>query len=337
MNSRVKELLIHVTGWAIFLVLPLLFAPGPPLSLDRLFSSPFMHRELVAYVLLIIFFYVNTLIFIPKFYFGKKYFIFFLLTFIAFLVTTLVPFLLIQVSPGPASPPTHEENSILFEFGHNFFRFAVVTFISLALTISNRWKKAEQEKLNAELSYLKAQINPHFLFNTLNSIYSLAIQKSDKTAPAVVKLSAMMRYVVSEAHRDFVPLEKELNYIRSYIDLQQVRFGEAIQILFSIKGLMNGKQIAPLILIPFVENAFKHGVNAEEISSIKIDIRVEGNELHFEVFNNKVFIHKNDENKSGLGIENTRGRLQLLYPGRHTLRITDTKNDFLVLLTLHLI
>lgn len=327
-------------GWAIFLLFPIIFSPGPPLGGGQVLK-PFLQREYAGYVLLIGYFYLNMYVLLPKFYFKKRYATLILLTLAVFVLATLlptwlVPSQLIENRPmGP--PPPQQEGSVLFEFSHTFFHFAVVAFVSLALAISNRWKKAEQEKLNAELSYLKAQINPHFLFNTLNSIYSLAIQKSDLTAPAVVKLSAMMRYVVSETHRDFVSLEKEITYIRHYIELQQLRFGASIQILFSVEGPAAGRQIAPLVLIPFVENAFKHGVNAEENSCIRIDIHTDEKMLRLEVLNKKVFVQHSGEPKSGLGIENTRNRLQLLYPGRHTLQIVDTESDFKVSLTLRLV
>jgi LytS/YehU family sensor histidine kinase len=145
----------------------------------------------------------------------------------------------------------------------------------------------------------------------------------------------MMRYVVSESNRDFVPLDKELSYIRNYVELQQLRFGEAVQLLFFVHGNAGSSKIAPLILIPFVENAFKHGINAEESSCIRISIDIDNNELRLEVFNNKVFVRREEE-KSGLGIENTRGRLHLLYPNRHSLVITDTEESFSVLLTIRL-
>lgn len=335
--TRSRNIAIHIIGWALFLILPLVFSPGPAFSSHGI--PHFLKRELIACVLLIGYFYLSAVL-VSEFYFKGKYTLFFLLAFVCFLVTTLVPFLFIPGHPDlPVDPqfprPPGDDNSILMEFGHNFFRFSVVTFVSLTLKISNRWKQAEQEKLNAELSYLKAQINPHFLFNTLNSIYSLSIQKSDHTPSAIVKLSSMMRYVVSESSRDFVSLEKELNYIRNYIELQQLRFGDAIQLLFFVDGSSGAKRIAPLILIPFVENAFKHGINAEEISKIKVSIEVDNHELRLEVYNKKVVVRK-DEEKSGLGIENTRNRLQLLYPDRHILSITDAKEDFSVLLTIRL-
>lgn len=338
--SKPKNILVHATGWILFLVIPILFSPAPGLSMD-MFGKGYMQRELVACALLIVYFYLNTDILLQKFYFNGKHTLYILIIFSCFIVTTMVPFLLFQIDPpshldsGGPRPRKPEEGSILFEFGHNLFRFSVVTFVSLTLKISNRWKQAEQEKLNAELSYLRAQINPHFLFNTLNSIYSLVIQKSDVAPSAIVKLSSMMRYVVSESNRDFVPLHKELSYIRNYVELQQLRFGESVQLMFFVHGNAGSRGIAPLILIPFIENAFKHGINAEDSSCIKISIDIENGELRLEVFNNKVFVRR-DEEKSGLGIENTRGRLQLLYPSRHSLVITDTEESFTVLLTIRL-
>jgi sensor histidine kinase YesM len=219
---------------------------------------------------------------------------------------------------------------------HQVFLFLAVFFFSLILKISYRWRQSEKEKLNAELSYLKAQINPHFLFNTLNSIYSLAIEKSDQTPTAIVKLSGMMRYVISDAGHHHVPLSREIEYIRNYIELQMIRFGNAVPLSFQVNGSAAREQIAPLILISFVENAFKHGVNAAEDSDIRITIDVTPHQLHFTAFNNKVTVQEMPEDKGGLGIENTKQRLQLLYPGRHTLEITDHKDYFSVSLLLKL-
>jgi len=220
------------------------------------------------------------------------------------------------------------------QINHNFFLFFAVFFFSLLLRIALQWRQAQKEKLDAELSYLKAQINPHFLFNTLNSIYSLAIDKSDNTAPAVAKLSGMMRYVITDTAKEFVPLEKEIAYIKNYIELQRIRFGETIHLFFDVNGNPSGKQIAPLLLIPFIENAFKYGVNAEENSTIRIHIFIDENKLNMEVQNNKVNVQMKHEDKTGTGIANTQSRLQLLYPARHFLKITDIEKEFLVSLTL---
>ncbi len=133
------------------------------------------------------------------------------------------------------------------------FKFLSVFIFSILIKTNNKWKYAEQKKLNAELSFLKAQINPHFLFNTLNSIYSAAITENAKnTSTAVVKLSALMRYITSVSNQQFVPLSKELEYIRNYIDLQKNRFQETIQLVYKVEGDVANKQIVPLYMIAFI-------------------------------------------------------------------------------------
>jgi sensor histidine kinase YesM len=196
--------------------------------------------------------------------------------------------------------------------------------------------RAEEEKLHAQLAYLKTQINPHFLFNILNSIYALALERSDRTAGAIVKLSSMMRYVLLEAGRDRVLLEQEIIYLTDYVGLQKTRFEDSLELEFEITGHPEGKTIAPLLLIPFIENAFKHGVNPEQPSAILIRIDIRETEIRLQVNNKKVDVKPQLPGPAGLGINNTRQRLGILYPGRHTLTITDETTDFQVLLTLQL-
>lgn len=236
------------------------------------------------------------------------------------------------IHKGP--PPFFMKTIFWTDVSRHFFLFSGVLLLSLMLKINERLKQAHKEKINAELSYLKAQINPHFLFNTLNSIYSLAIQKSDETANAVVKLSGMMRYVLTESQSEYVSLQKELDYIKDYIELQKTRFDSNVKLHFTTNGQTTGKTIAPLILIPFIENAFKYGVNAEENSEITIDINVNEAAINLYVKNNKVSIRPDPENKSGLGITNTKSRLELLYPGKHYLNIEDTATSFIVSLSI---
>ncbi len=241
---------------------------------------------------------------------------------------------------GPGAMPQHDHHtvsrSILLDIGHQVFLFLAVFFFSLILRITDRWRQTEKEKLNAELSYLKAQINPHFLFNILNTIYSLAVEKSDQTGTAVVKLSQMMRYVISDAGHQLVPLSREIDYLRNYIELQKMRFGDQLPLSFTVTGQATSQLIAPLILISFVENAFKHGVNAAENTDIKIAVSIQENQLHFSAFNNKVNIKELPETEGGIGLENTRKRLQLLYPASHTLVIRDEATYFEVSLSLQL-
>jgi sensor histidine kinase YesM len=226
----------------------------------------------------------------------------------------------------------------LGSFFHNsgkfIFEYLIVVVFSLLIKINNQWKQSENEKLDIELSYLRSQINPHFLFNTLNSIYSLAIVRSDNVAPSIVKLSNMMRYVLNESSKDFVSLEKEIEYIQNYIELQQIRFGSFIHVECNITGEKKKKMIAPLIMISFIENAYKHGVNAEGNSSIKIDIDISENELHLSVKNNKVFVQRMEEFKSVLGVKNTKNRLQYNSSLKHKLVIEDTEKEYSVSLTL---
>jgi hypothetical protein len=231
-------------------------------------------------------------------------------------------------------PPPGSRPPFRFLNAEHFFIFLVVLFLALLLKIRDRWIRAEDEKLHAELSYLKAQINPHFLFNTLNSIYAMALGRSDQTAGAIVRLSSMMRYVLVEAGRDKVSLEKEITYLTDYIKLQQIRFEGSLQLSLEINGRPENRQIVPLLLIPFVENAFKYGVNPEEPSAIGIRIDIGEHELHLDVSNKKVAIHHPADTQGGLGIHNTRQRLQLLYPGKHTLIIEDSNDSFTVSLTL---
>lgn len=345
MKSRQSTTLLHILGCTLFLILPILSGPGPGLSLRALTNFNNL-RELTAGILLIAFFYFNSYILVPRFYFTRRYVLFGLAVIVCFFIISLVPYFSFPEMRPPPVPAMHHagmpspppgDKSIGMEFSHNFFRFFLVLFISLTWCVSNRWKQVEREKLSTELSYLKAQINPHFLFNTLNSIYSLAIQRSAVTAEAVVKLSGMMRYVIHEASRDFVPLEKEIQYLQSYIDLQRIRFDESLPLVWHVSGTTTGKRIAPLVLIPFIENAFKHGVNAEENASITITLHITDSHLNLVVTNNKVQIHRAAEEASGLGIENTRNRLAALYPAQHKLTIHDTPGNFSVSLTITLI
>ena len=209
MKFTTTQLLIHITGCIIFLTLPVFFAPHH-MSLAEIMSDYRTLHEFMPFVFMVAFFYIHYYLIVPNLYFPKKYGLYLLAVlgcylFIAVSSEFIIPF------EGPAHR-THAfpsgRNQLMYLFTHNLFLFLVVLLFSLMLCISDQWRKTQREKLNAELSYLKAQINPHFLFNTLNSIYSLALDKSENTAPAVVKLSNMMRYVLSEANKDFVPLER---------------------------------------------------------------------------------------------------------------------------------
>ncbi|WP_343669762.1 histidine kinase [Chitinophaga sp.] len=346
-GDKIRQLLIHIAGCVTFLALPIVFSPDANNLYDLLRFPPAM-KDFIVYVLLLLFFYFNFFWLIPTFYFRRKYVSFFALAIICFGLIVLLPNALIVGDnvfhrPPPGMPPPFRDHpeppkhSLLVDMGHEVFLFLAVFFFSLILKIRNRWKQAEQEKLNAELSYLKAQINPHFLFNILNSIYSLAVVKSDETPTAVIKLSGMMRYVLNDAGHHMVPLSREIDYIQDYIELQRIRFGSSLPLTFTVNGVPSGQLIAPLILISFVENAFKYGINASEDADIQVAISIEEQLLQFHVFNKKVTFNDIPAASSGLGIENTKKRLELLYSGRHTLEITDAADHFSVSLSLQLL
>jgi len=353
-----------VAGCLVVLALPILFSPED-LSLWAYLTNPPTQREILFNALVIAVFYINYYGLIPKFYFGRRYLLFSLINIaglvaINFMASSMnaprSPFAMRPPFPGAAGGPPPlphgpSHHSFFMDISQHLFVFLFVLFLALLLKIRERLKQAEKEKLRAELSYLKAQINPHFLFNTLNSIYALTIERSDKAPDAVTRLSDMMRYVLGESGKEMVSLRQELDYIRNYIALQEFRFGSAVRLSYHIDeaGADPSLRIAPLILIPFIENAFKHGVNPEEDSEIRIRVSIVNvrpyNEpeassgpvdLRLEVFSKKVHVRHTPEEHSGVGIANTRRRLSLLYPHKHTLRIEDNKDDFRVFVTLRL-
>lgn len=365
MKSPAWQITVHILCGLAFLALPYIFAPEGFSHILRVPSNPHELTNFVAYLVMLGVFYVNYYYLIPQFYFAQKYIVYGLTVGIFFGIIFLLLVSVDRTDIGAGlyrdSPPIHHHTPsptikprpqsmpptpfgeiglnkppVGFELSHALFLYLVGIFVSLTLGINHRLRQTEREKLNTELSFLKAQINPHFLFNILNTIYSLAIEQSPRTPDAVVKLSSLMRYVMREADTEFVPLVKEFNYIENYVALQQLRLDDTAQIDFTIKGRPNGQQIAPLILISFIENAFKYGVNPQQKSLIQLYLSIAENHLHLRTFNKKVRVFHNDEASSGIGIENTKMRLKLLYPDKHLLIINETAQDFTVELTLHL-
>jgi len=216
-----------------------------------------------------------------------------------------------------------------------FLLGSVSSLISISVQTASRLRRVENDQLQAELRQLKAQIQPHFLFNTLNSIYALAIRNDERTADTLVKLSEFLRYIIRDAHRDQVPLATEINYLANYMDLQKARLRDAVQVDYQLEGTANGLLIAPLLLFSFVENAFKYGVNPEEDSLIVIHLRIQDSGLRLYVANNKVQVSHLEES-TGIGLQNTRERLRLLYPAAHELTIDNTATHFRVTLLLTL-
>ncbi|WP_176328523.1 sensor histidine kinase [Arenibacter amylolyticus] len=228
-------------------------------------------------------------------------------------------------------------------FGLHMALFVFYTVISFAYAFTLEWFKNEklrnqitQEKLKTELNFLKAQINPHFLFNTLNNLFSISQKhKIDELSTGISELSNLMRYMLYESNSSFVSLKKEVDYIESFIEIQKLRYDENDFIInFDKKGNLNQVAVAPMILLPFVENAFKHGFSMDQSSIINMMVDASDGNIRFKVVN-KTFNNKGgSESASGIGLENVKRRLDLIYPKNHTLDISETADRFTVALNI---
>ncbi len=212
--------------------------------------------------------------------------------------------------------------------------------------IINDWFTHQREKadlraqtLRSELKYLKSQVNPHFLFNTLNSLYALTLKKSDLAPEIVLRLSEMMRYMLYECNEREVQLDKEINYIKNYLELEKLRHGDKFEISFESSGDSNGLKIAPLMFMPFIENSFKHGLNSQIQSgyvNINMNIAEEQVQLVVDNSNPPVMPAMKKRKSGGVGLVNIKRRLQLIYPNQHNLDIEKTPNSFHVSLDIDL-
>jgi sensor histidine kinase YesM len=225
----------------------------------------------------------------------------------------------------------------------NSVRLVIVnTIYAILIRLAIDWYEAQKLKAElinrnqaSELALLRSQVNPHFLFNTLNNIYSLVYKKSEDAPEAVMKLSSIMRYMLYDATSDKVLLEKEIEYLKSFIELQKLRLRQHDFVEITIHGESNGRTIAPMLLIPFVENAFKHSSKNAPNPGIRIDLYIEPRQIRFTVANH---IRKSADTpgdpSGGIGLHNIQRRLDLLYPGKHSLVITEDQEIFTVKLVI---
>jgi len=198
-----------------------------------------------------------------------------------------------------------------------------------------QWMQAEKDKITAELQLLKAQVHPHFLFNTLNNIYSFSLENSPKTPGLILKLSSLLSYMLYDCKAEEVLLEKEVEIMKNYIDLEKERYGNKIEISWNIEGEIKDKYIAPLLLLPFLENAFKHGTSEQlEKPWLSVDMSVKQDVVRCKIANSKnEFVPLS---KNGIGIQNVKKRLEFLYPGKYELKMNDEGNFFVVSLLVEL-
>lgn len=262
-----------------------------------------------------------------------------------------------QFKGNPGAPPPSvqrdrfmaQTNAFVFA-GTNLsntglFFFIIVFGLSIAYFFLKEWGRAEKFRsqleavhLDTEIKFLKSQINPHFLFNTLNNLFSTAQGKgNDDLADGIYKLSGMMRYMIYDSNAESVPLNKEIAYLEDCITLNKLRYADdEAKVIFDRPAQSDGVTIAPMIFIPFVENAFKHGVSIGQSSAIDIAIAIANQKLTFSCVNTNYSAIKRMEGKSGIGLENVRRRLDLLYPGKHSLQISEADRKYIVRLEIDL-
>lgn len=219
---------------------------------------------------------------------------------------------------------------------HMLINYPTVVGLALSIKLLKNWylKQKEtvqltREKINAELQLLKAQVHPHFLFNTLNNIYSFILNGSPRAPEIVKKLSSLLNYILNECNRPLVPVAKELSLIQDYMTLENIRYGDKLNMTLHIQGNAEEKMISPLLLIPFVENSFKHGTSRMLSHPwVRLDINIGDHFLEFKISNNKPEQNLDTAHKKGIGLNNVKKRLQLLYPRTHSLFITENEMSF---------
>lgn len=219
--------------------------------------------------------------------------------------------------------------------------FYPVTFVAVAIKLLKYWyanqqqqQVLHQERLEAELKFLKTQIHPHFLFNTLNNLYALTLKASPKAPETVLKLSELINYMLYECTTDEVQLSKEVKFIRNYVDIEKMRYGDKLDVDIRVKGETHERKVPALILLPLVENCFKHGASETlQLSWVKLTIDMQPSLTVIKVENNKNG-ERVVQKKEGIGIQNVKRRLDLLYPNRHELKIVNGEETFLVILTI---
>ena len=327
-------LVIHIIVWAIIFMLPYVFNIRN--ENDEVSSvDPYRSINTITNFLWMGLFYLNASVFIPRLFYNKGY--------IQYTLLLLCSFCVIMLLHGALFKPLvfgHTFNFISSSV-HNIIPFLFTIFVSTTYqTISDRIKTetllaaTQQENLKTELSFLRSQISPHFLFNIMNNIAAMVRLKSNELEPTIHKLSSLMQYMLYETDEDKVLLQSEIEYLQSYIDLQRQRFSERLTLHASLDVKENWHSIEPMLLIPFVENAFKHGTGLIQNPEIEIELKAQDDQLCFVVKNRFVQTKTTKDKTSGIGLANVKRRLELLYGNRHQLAINETDEWFIVSLQL---
>lgn len=341
--------LLHILVWMLFSFVLLFYMP---LTWSIAVPYQLWIKQGCELVFLIAIFYVNSNILVPKLLLRNNS-LGYLLAIVGFVIVGTVmvryldnvlnlPVLITEAFQkiGITKLPKHNDKLDIFLI----MMILLIIGISTSVTLIQKWQAnkqmqeaLEKDRIGSELSFLKAQINPHFFFNTLNNIYALTHVDVEKSRNALHKLSRMMRYLLYDTQAGSTPLSKEVSFIVDYIELMKLRLNDTTKVTFEGPLINNDIQIAPMLFLPYIENAFKHGVSSTSSSVISIELSMEEDTLEMKV-RNSIFNENAEiaDNYGGIGLTNTKRRLDLLYPGKHTFLAgkTEDTNEFIVHLTL---
>jgi two-component system LytT family sensor kinase len=336
--DRKRLILLHIIVWALLVAGNLLRSFFTDISWHVSFCYSLL-IELGYTLVSAACFYLSYLWVAPVLVIRRKYVQAFLYTVITFAITVFVRFAL---EFWVFKPMFHFDNYFgripgMSSYLSNIFYFYIPSYFIYGLMCffvahwfnnQQRQQDLQQQRLHAELAFLRSQVNPHFLFNTINDIYSLAYQGSPLTADALLKLSVILRYMLREGSEEFMPLNREVDYIDNVIELQKIACKGNAHIIFIKEGVIGEQPIGSLLFIAFIENAFKHGVLDDPAKAVNIYLHADNSTITFSM-RNKISEAMEDETP-GIGLNNVRRRLELLYPGRHTLAIGGADGYFAV-------
>ncbi len=340
-SKKIFAPIIHAFVWILFLSIPILFFSNPNgeqhvQSRYDIYGAP----EIISHLFLIVFFYLNAYFLIPSFLSKKKTVVYILLILLSIILIAAVN-AAISDFYRPHIPSRPFIRLFTFRLFPCLVNFAVSTSYRIIIDNFQREKKLkekETENLKTELSFLRSQVSPHFMFNVLNNMVALARKKSDRLEPVLIELSTLMRYMLYESDAEKVSVKKEIEYLKSYIDLQMLRFGDDIKVDFKVvRNSDFDNFIEPMLFIPLVENAFKHGMGLIENPEINIQFIINDETIFMRVINKVNNNVKDDKDRSsGIGLNNLERRLNLLYPQKHEFIISNTDNQFITTLNLQL-
>lgn len=351
-SPRRISILVHTLGWATLSTVLLLLLP---LSYRVDLPAAYWSKQIFLAILLCLIFYGNMMFFVPKILLRGKPVIYLLavliggILFLGLLIYFENLVHLPELMFKAFNPDEEYVPKGRWVFGDIFQLLLYLLSIGVSTSVASvqKWQKDEtirveldKQRIKTELSYLKAQINPHFFFNTLNNIYSLTNLDVQKAQEALLKLSRMMRYVLYENQKDETSLHKEISFINDYVELMKMRLSSKVHLRVEIEEPREDLLIAPMLLLPFLENCFKHGVSGQKDSEILIKMEVMGRTLFFETRNHIFPLHPDspEAQENGIGLVNTRRRLDLLYPNKHRIKFgkDQATNEYWVNLTISL-